>query len=122
MSKTGCLDNGIVYGYYFENMVAGKIYRLDFVYSVKNIIPALDSNNFNISPGVAVNNIYLRNDGDAPVRYSLNAENENVMQGGVITKGFERSWTTYDKIIKSVNFQIYGNSGNTTKLAIEVGI
>lgn len=120
MSKTGCLDNGIVYGYYFENMVAGKIYRLDFVYSGKNIIPPLDSN-FNISPGVAVDNIYLRNDGDAAVRYSLNGENENVMQGGVITKGFERSWTTYDKIIKSINFQIYGNSG-TTKLAIEIGI
>lgn len=120
MVSGGTLDNGIVYGYYFENMVVGKIYRLDFVYSGKNIIPALDSN-FNISPGVAVNNIYIRNDGDAPVRYSLNGENENVMQGGVIIKGIDRSWSTKDKIIKSINFQIYGNSG-TTKLAIEVGI
>lgn len=118
------LQNGIIYGYYFENMTVGKIYRLDFIYSGKNIIPDLDSN-FNYSPGDAVNNIYIRCDGEnsAPIRYSINGENENKMIGGVIVPGIERKWETELKVIKSINFQIYGSDGElTTKLAIEVGV
>lgn len=115
------LYSGIIYGYYFENMVAGKIYRLDFVYSGHNILPDNDDTINAGSPGEAVDNIYIRCDGTDPIRYSLNAENEYKMVGGVITKDTPpREIYTEYKIIKSINFQIF--SGSSTKLAIEVGV
>ncbi len=115
------LQNGVIYGYYFTNMVVGKIYRLDFVYQGYNILP--DNDMFDGSPGEAVDNIYIRCDGETPIRYSLNGENASVMKGGVITQGIERKWETDDKIIKSINFQIYStNSESTSKIAIEVGV
>lgn len=117
------LQNGVIYGYYFENMVVGKTYRLDFVYQGYNVLPPNDP--FDGVPGTAVNNIYIRVDGtgSAPVRYSLNGENQNKMMGGVIVNGIERKWETQLNIIKSINFQIYGSDGElTTKLSIEVGV
>lgn len=114
------LQNGIIYGYYFQNMAVGKIYRLDFVHQGYNILP--DNDPFDGVPGIAVNNIYIRCDGSSPVRYSLDAENQYKMIGGVIVQGIERKWETELNVIKSINFQIYGSGELTTKLAIEVGI
>lgn len=112
------LQNGIIYGYYFEHLEAGKIYRLDLIHQAYCKLP--DNDIFDGSPGVAVDNIYIRCDGPDPIRYSLNSPNENEMKGGVITMGIERKIETELNLIKSINFQIY--SGSASAVSIEVGV
>ena len=109
---------GKIYGTFFDNLAIGQVARIDFVYRGKCVVP--NGTILNI-PGQAVNNIHVRCDGPAKVRYSINAENINENFGEVLAPTIAREVKTPDTIIKSVNLVGYAY-GDQLFTAVSVAV
>lgn len=91
------------YGSLLKDLQIDTTYRLDFVR--RGECHATETSIFEV-PGVAVNNIHIRNDSaNGWIRYSVNAENIRTGLGGFIKGGAEREVVHDISNIKSVNIR-----------------
>ena len=102
-----CLS--VVYGSYLKGLQIGQLYRVDFVLHNECKVPP--GSHLNI-PGVATDNVHIRNDGGAPIIYSTNAPNINVVQGGYMIKDKERDLKFQKTNLKSVNIYVVNDGVN----------
>jgi hypothetical protein len=91
---------GQVYGSYIKNLPVGQYARIDFVYIGRCVAPMGSIINV---PGMAANNVHIRNDGAALIQYSVNGANINEMIGGILAPTISRELKWPDTIVKSVN-------------------
>lgn len=93
-------------------MVAGERYRIDFIHQSKCIVP---NNSVVNIPGVAVNNIYIRNNSEnAFVQWYVNAPSVKEILGTFLAPGVDRNETFYLTNVKSVNLIAYDGVGSVS--------